>query len=120
MIIPCEATRDLLTLQLESVWDFDPEEPWAFTLSFVDQDAIWAISLDLVKEALASPDRIHGYADVMVEVSGESLFIHLNNGEAVCTIKFLASDVEEFLNEIDTSNAQMVIGQKLDEFLESL
>jgi hypothetical protein len=108
-------------MQLDSIWDFDPEEPWAFTLSFVDQDAIWIISLDLVKEALSSPTGdLHGYADVRVGSFGGLLAIHLNNGEEMCVLEFASEHVEEFLNEIDTSNAQMVIGQKLDEFLETL
>lgn len=121
MIIPCEAIKDLFTIQLESIWDFDPEDPWVFTLSFVDQYAVWAISLDLVTEALTGPTgEIHGCGDVQVEAMGESLFIHLDPGYEPCTLAFPSSYVEEFLNEIDTSNAQMVIGQKLDEFLETL
>lgn len=121
MIIPCEATVGLQTLSVESIWDFNPDDPWIFKLSFVDQTAVWLISLDLVTEALTGPSgELHGYVDVQTEAMGESLFIHLNNGQETCTLIFPSSEVEEFLNEIDTSNAQMVIGQKLDKFLETL
>lgn len=122
MIIEAEATVGLVTLPVSSIWDFDPEDPWAFTLSFVDQDAIWVISLDLVNAALSTPEAIHGHADVLTEFVTEEdvLFIHLSNGGKACALKFPASEVQAFMDEADTSNAEMVIGHKLDEFLESL
>ena len=121
MIIPCEASDGLSTLALTSLWEFNPDEPWTFNLSFIDQDAEWVISLGLVEEAVTNPNGdLHGYADVRVTAFEGLLTIRLDNGEQACLLDFPILDVEEFLNEVDTSNAQMIIGQKLDEFLETL
>ncbi|MFD5308269.1 SsgA family sporulation/cell division regulator [Streptomyces ardesiacus] len=108
-------------LEVVSFWGFNPEDPWVICLSFEDQSAVWIIGLELVTAALTDPYQgLHGYADVQAEVSGENLLLHLDSHEGYCQLKFPSAQVEEFLNEIDTSNAQMVIGQKLDEFLETL
>lgn len=121
MLISCEADNGERSQPVDSVWTYDPENPWVVTVDFIGYEAVWDWSLDLLRTTLGgSPGADHGFGDVVMEYFGYVLRVYLDTPEGSATLRFEANKVREFLSQIDDSNAEMIIGQKLDEFLETL
>jgi hypothetical protein len=102
-----------------------PEDPWVVLVNFKvepsETGVTWALSLDLFLEAFTSPsEELQGSGDVLIEVGENYSFIHLSNGRHASSVKFSTADIREFLNQVDVSSSEKIVGQKLDEFLGAL
>lgn len=121
MIIECTATDGLLAEPVVSEWTHLPDEPWFVEVDFRGHNSTWLWSVDLLRETLSSsPGSSHGAGDVVMEYWGYGLRVHINVPAGEITLIFEANKVREFLSQVDDSNAEMILGHKLDEFLESL
>lgn len=121
MIISCEVHADLRQLPAPSRWSHLPDEPWLVKVEFLGQEAVWFWSLDMVREAVSGPlGEVWGSGDVRMEIDERDLTVYLDVPDGQASLFFPLDEVEEFLSQIDDSNAEMILGQKLDEFLESL
>ncbi|MEU9259019.1 SsgA family sporulation/cell division regulator [Streptomyces sp. NPDC048212] len=116
-----EATNGIETSPVGAIWSYDPDDPWVVLIDFPEQEVTWAISLELLQEALTSPvEGLQGSGDVLIEVSGSLVLLHLSNRVSSATVRFSFSAVLEFLNQLDDQDSSDLVGRQLDEFLEAL
>lgn len=121
MIIRGEVTNGEHSIPIHSMWEYNPDDPWAITVSFLESSAVWNFSLDLFMDAFTAPaDGLHGAGDVLVEITEETALIHLSNGTHTGTLKFSADKIRDFLNEVDAEDPDEVVARELDEFLGAL
>ena len=121
MIISCEVHSGLRRFPVLSRWSHIPDNPLVVEVEFLGHEAVWTWSLDMIREAVrGAMGRVWGSGDVRMKIDDRGLAVYLDVPDGKANLFFPLGEVEEFLSQIDDSNAEMILGQKLDEFLESL
>jgi hypothetical protein len=122
VIIECEILNQPRTIFVESEWTHSPDDPYAVEVDFRGHNVRWLISLDLLTDALTSPEEglLHGSGDVLIEVGKNFTLIHLSNGRDSAALQFSSADILKFLEQTGELDSSEVISKKLDEFLDAL
>jgi hypothetical protein len=123
VIIQGSITDGLHSSPVTSYWHYNPDDPWAITVGFLDSSAVWNFYFPMFMDVFTQPsDGLHGAGDVLVEISEDKALIHLDNGQQSGTLVFPADEIREFLNRAYnvSKDADEIVSRELEEFLETL
>lgn len=105
---------------LKSFWTFDDADPLAVSVLFPAQGVTWALSLELLRQAMGEFMTSVGEGDVVLNHVGAVLFVDLRSDGGTAKLSFMAGDVEDFLSDVNDTGADEVVSAALDEWLETL
>jgi hypothetical protein len=121
VIIEGEVTDGVVSVPVTSTWRYSPDDPWVVEVDFAEDEVTWDISIELLRGALSSPSgALRGSGDLLIEVSGMHVVLHLSNGCATATVMLPADEVQDFLDQVNDRDSDEVVARELDKFLEGL